>query len=108
MLVGAARSADTIYEALKQVKDVYTTANSLSVQFENQLSLAYEYLPADMETLETGELVSRLIQEAPRLFLYTAQPGDTVEELLERFAMTSERLLWHRPGANRTLVLQEM
>lgn len=92
MLVGAARSADTIYEALKQVKDVYTTANSLSVQFENQLSLAYEYLPADMETLETGELVSRLIQEAPRLFLYTAQPGDTVEELLERFAMTSERL----------------
>ncbi len=92
VLVGAARDADTIYEALKQVKDVYTTPDCLSVQFENQLSLAYEYLPAETQTLETLDLVSRLIEEAPRLFLYTAQAGDTVEELLERFAMTSERL----------------
>lgn len=92
MLVGSARDAGTIYEALKQVKDVYTTADSLSVQFENQLSLAYEYLPADTETLDTPDLVSRLIEEAPRLFLYTAQEGDTVEELLERFSMTLERL----------------
>lgn len=92
VLVGAVRDASTVYEALKQVKEVYTTPDSLSVQFENQLSLAYEYLPADTETLDTQGLVSALIQEAPRPFLYTVQEGDTVEALLERFSMTIERL----------------
>lgn len=92
VLVGAVRDASTVYEALKQVKEVYTTPDSLSVQFENQLSLAYEYLPADTETLDTQGLVSALIQEAPRPFLYTVQEGETVEELLERFSMTIERL----------------
>lgn len=92
VLVGAVRDASTVYEALKQVKEVYTTPDSLSVQFENQLSLAYEYLPADTETLDTQGLVSALIQEAPRPFLYTVQEGETVEELLERFSMTIARL----------------
>ncbi|MCI8414127.1 MAG: peptidoglycan DD-metalloendopeptidase family protein [Ruminiclostridium sp.] len=92
-LVGASEDASVLYEALNQVKEACGAGErSLTLEFENQVSLNYEYLPAQTGTVTAQELTEKLLRQAPRTFLYTVQPGDTVEQLLTRFSMTIERL----------------
>ena len=91
-LVGAAESAEVIQEALTLVTDHYTTPETLSVTFDSQVNLRYEYLPAEQGVFSARELADLLLAESPRLFPYTAQAGDTLEGLLTRFNMTQERL----------------
>lgn len=92
-LIGASEDAAVIYEALNQVKEACGAGErSLTLEFENQVSLNYEYLPAETGTVTVEELTDRLLQQAPRTFLYTVQEGDTVEDILTRFSMTIERL----------------
>lgn len=92
-LIGASEDASVLHDALNQVKAACGAGeHSLALEFENQVSLNYEYLPAETGTVTVEELTQRLLQQAPRTFLYTVQEGDTVEQLLERFSMTIERL----------------
>lgn len=91
-LVGAAESAEVIQEALALVTEHYTTPETLSVTFDSQVNLRYEYLPAQQGVSSAQELAALLLAETPRTFPYTVQEGDTLEVLLERFSMTQERL----------------
>ena len=99
-LVGAAESSDIIQEALTLVTDHYTTPETLSVTFDSQVSLRYEYLPIEQGVSTARELADLLLAESPRTFPYTVQPGDTLEGLMARFAMTQERLQELNPEAD--------
>lgn len=99
-LVGAAESSDIIQEALTLVTDHYTTPETLSVTFDSQVSLRYEYLPIEQGVSTARELADLLLAESPRAFPYTVQPGDTLEGLMARFAMTQERLQELNPEAD--------
>ncbi|MBR2489896.1 MAG: peptidoglycan DD-metalloendopeptidase family protein [Ruminiclostridium sp.] len=102
-LVGAAESADVIQEALTLVTDHYTTPDTLSVTFDSQVNLRYEYLPVENGVSTPQELADLLLAESPRTFPYTVQAGDTLEGLLARFSMTQERLQDLNPEADLTL-----
>ncbi|MBR5534325.1 MAG: peptidoglycan DD-metalloendopeptidase family protein [Ruminiclostridium sp.] len=102
-LVGAAESSEIIQEALTLVTRHYTTPETLSVTFDSQVSLRYEYLPVEQGVSTAQELADRLLAEAPRTFPYTVQAGDTLEGLLARFSMTQERLQELNPETDLSL-----
>ncbi len=99
-LVGAAESAEVIQEALTLVTDHYTTPETLSVTFDSQVNLRYEYLPVEHGVSTARELADLLLAETPRTFPYTVQAGDTLEGLTLRFNMTQERLQELNPEAD--------
>ncbi len=102
-LVGAAESAEVIQEALSLVTDHYTTPDTLSVTFDSQVNLRYEYLPVEQGVSTPQELADLLLAETPRTFPYTVQAGDTLEGLLARFSMTQARLQELNPEADLSL-----
>lgn len=91
-LVGAATDADVLREAISLVEDAYTTPETRSVSIENQISLHYEYLPADQGVTDAQALADLLMEESVQTFSYTIQPGDTLESVTENFGMTEDRL----------------
>jgi len=102
-LVGAAERAEVIQEALTLVTEHYTTPETLSVTFDSQVSLRYEYLPAQAGVSTAQELADLLLAQTPRTFPYTVQAGDTLEGLMARFSMTQERLQELNPEADLSL-----
>lgn len=100
--VGAARSAQDLEQALALVKAQYTTPDTLSVQIESQVSLRYEYLPAETPVLSAEALAALLLEQSPQCLPYTVQEGDTLEALLARFSMTQERLQELNPDVDLT------
>ena len=102
-LVGAAESAEVIQEALTLVTEHYTTPETLSVTFDSQVNLRYEYLPIQHGVSTAQELADLLLAESPRTFPYTVQAGDTLETLLARFNMTQERLQELNPETDLSL-----
>lgn len=100
--VGAARSAQDLEQALSLVKAQYATPDTLSVQIESQVSLRYEYLPAETPVLTPQNLAELLLVQTPQCLPYTVQEGDTLEDLLARFSMTQERLQALNPDIDLT------
>lgn len=107
-MVGAAPSSDVIEQALRIVKAHYTTPDTLSIQVEGQVNLRYEYLPAKTPLCSPQELADRLLAPTLQTFPYTVQPGDTLEALLEKFAMTQQRLQELNPEADLTIQAMDM
>lgn len=91
VMVGAVQEADDINQAMALVKEHYATPETLSIQVDSQVSLRYEYVSSETGILTAQELAALLLEESPQTFPYTVQEGDTLEVLLERFAMTQER-----------------
>lgn len=89
--MGAAADADTITQALNLVKAHYTTTETRSLYIDSQVDIRYQYLPADTPQVTAQELADALLAPSPRTFPYTVQAGDTMESVLDRFAMTEER-----------------
>ena len=56
VFVGAADNAAAIDDALTAVKDKYTTPETRSAQFENQISVRCQYYPASTPRLAAAEL----------------------------------------------------
>lgn len=100
MMLGAAEDSDTLCEAMQMVTDQYITPNTLSVRVSNQVSIRYEYLPVEAGVSSAQDLAALLAEETLQTFPYTVQKGDTLEDLLNRFGMTQERLQELNPEAN--------
>lgn len=90
--IGAAASAETITQALEQVKDAYRTPETISVQLESQVDLDYRFLPSDIQVLDADALAEQLLAPVTRTFPYTTQTGDTMSGIAQLFGMTRERL----------------
>lgn len=89
--VGAAADSEVITQALNLVKEHYTTAETRSLHIDSQVDIRYEYLPSGVGQSTAEELAEALLAPSPRTFSYTVQAGDTMEAVIERFAMTEER-----------------
>ena len=90
--IGAAETAETITQALEQVKDLYRTPETISLQIDSVLDLSYDFFPADTEAMDVGQLAQALQAPVTRTFEYVTQTGDTMESIAQRFAMDQQRL----------------
>ena len=90
--IGAAERAETVTQALEQVKDLYRTDATISLAIKSDLDLSYQFLPSDTETMDANQLVRAMLRQVTHSFSYTTQDGDTLESIARQFGMSRGRL----------------
>ena len=94
--IGACESREAIGQALKEIKQTYTTPFTVAVSFGNTLDIVEGYLPADTETLDTEALVQRLTQ--PR-----SQSQDAIDALVRALERQEDEATGRLPEESQAL-----
>lgn len=105
-LIGSTQYAGALDELLKQIKQVYASADTLSVDFVENVRIAEGYVPTD-SVMNLGEIAEILNSTKSGEVTYTVVKGDTWGQIANNNGMTAaeprsaEPRLRHQPHPHR-------
>ena len=95
-LIGSTQYAGALDELLKQIKQVYASADTLSVDFVENVRIAEGYVPTD-SVMNLGEIAEILNSTKSGEVTYTVVKGDTWSGIANSHGMTTKELLAINP-----------
>ena len=96
-LIGSTQYAGALDELLKQIKQVYASADTLSVDFVENVRIAEGYVPTD-SVMNLGEIAEILNSTKSGEVTYTVVKGDTWGQIANNNGMTAAELEALNPG----------
>lgn len=96
-LIGSTQYAGALDELLKQIKQVYASADTLSVDFVENVRIAEGYVPTD-SVMNLGEIAQILNSTKSGEVTYTVVKGDTWGQIANNNGMTAAELEALNPG----------
>lgn len=96
-LIGSTQYASALDELLKQIKQVYASADTLSVDFVENVRIAEGYVPTD-SVMNLGEIAEILNSTKSGEVTYTVVKGDTWGQIANNNGMTAAELEALNPG----------
>ena len=96
-LIGSTQYAGALDELLKQIKQVYVSADTLSVDFVENVRIAEGYVPTD-SVMNLGEIAEILNSTKSGEVTYTVVKGDTWGQIANNNGMTAAELEALNPG----------
>ena len=87
-LIGSTQYAGALDELLKQIKQVYASADTLSVDFVENVRIAEGYVPTD-SVMNLGEIAEILNSTKSGEVTYTVVKGDTWGQIANNNGMTA-------------------
>lgn len=96
-LIGSTQYAAALDELLKQIKQVYASADTLSVDFVENVRIAEGYVPTD-SVMNLGEIAEILNSTKSGEVTYTVVKGDTWGQIANNNGMTAAELEALNPG----------
>ena len=95
--IGSTQYAGALDELLKQIKQVYASADTLSVDFVENVRIAEGYVPTD-SVMNLGEIAEILNSTKSGEVTYTVVKGDTWGQIANNNGMTAAELEALNPG----------
>lgn len=102
-LIGSTQYAGALDELLKQIKQVYASADTLSVDFVENVRIAEGYVPTD-SVMNLGEIAEILNSTKSGEVTYTVVKGDTWGQIANNNGMTAAELEALNPGYDINLI----
>ena len=102
--VGTAENQDTLDTALNAIRAQYTTKNTVSFTFGNQVGISAKYVSADADMMTADALISALNKTTSVSEYYEVRSGDTFAGIAESYGMTAEALAALNPGVSPTAI----
>lgn len=96
-LIGSTQYVGALDELLKQIKQVYASADTLSVDFVENVRIAEGYVPTD-SVMNLGEIAEILNSTKSGEVTYTVVKGDTWGQIANNNGMTAAELEALNPG----------
>ena len=96
-LIGSTQYAGALDELLTQIKQVYASADTLSVDFVENVRIAEGYVPTD-SVMNLGEIAEILNSTKSGEVTYTVVKGDTWGQIANNNGMTAAELEALNPG----------
>ena len=96
-IIGSTQYAGALDELLKQIKQVYASADTLSVDFVENVRIAEGYVPTD-SVMNLGEIAEILNSTKSGEVTYTVVKGDTWGQIANNNGMTAAELEALNPG----------
>lgn len=96
-MIGATPYQGALEELLKQLKDGISDENTISCDFQENVEIKAEYVPAD-KVMNLGYIAEMLYSTKTAEVTYTVADGDTWSQIAEKNGMTSSELLALNPG----------
>lgn len=94
----AAENRDVLDTALKEIRSEYSTENTVSVTFGNQVGIISRFVSSDEKMMTTDGVMSALNQTSKAESFYEVCPGDTFPGIAAAYSMTADALESLNPG----------